>query len=254
MSTPDLTPPGPPIEPVATPMPGAAQPYGQPQPPMPWGYGVPLPVVPPRSPRGLAIATLVLACAIEALFIGYFLTSGSAERAFDSAAARRELPPYTVLDVLMVLYLPVLLAAYVVTCVWLMQARKFATIVRPGDPHTHRAAWVWFGWWVPFVSFVFPYTVVRDIRRASRPALSGTGFVVFWWLSWLATLIGIQVLSAMVPDGQTVRTADGLQVAAAVLAGIGAVALAAWISVIRDISSGQLEQEREVVNQGSFKA
>jgi hypothetical protein len=46
--------------------------------------------------------------------------------------------------------LALLLAAFIVKFLWLMQCRKFADAYRPGDEHRHGNTWVWLGWWVPW--------------------------------------------------------------------------------------------------------
>jgi len=242
-----LTPPGPPLEPTPTPPTAAhpnaldpyAVPFGAPLPPATWGHPGPA----PKAPTGLAIATVVLSSCLLATMVGMALTAGASEDAYEEAARTGVWAPIDAFGVLSVLALVVGLATYAVTSVWLWKARSFAVAHRPGDPHARSAAWVWLGWWVPFVSLVFPYQVVRDIRLSSRSGrLDQSPVLILWWLCWLGTVVGIRVTDAQVPMGAVPEAASGLAAAATFTAIAGTLAFIGWVVVVRSIWVGQAAQ------------
>lgn len=248
MSDDGFTPPGPPLEPTHTPPtpqpPYAVDPYampvGAPLPSASWGHQA----LRPAAPSGLAIATLVLSSCLMAVLVGLALTAGASEDAYAEGARLGVWPELNAFDLLGLLQIPVVLATYVVTCLWLMKARSFAVAYRGADPHARRAAWVWFGWWVPFVSLLFPYQVVRDIWRSSRAGLhDGSPVLVLWWWCWLGTAVGIRVTDAQIPTGSIPQEASGLASAAIFTAVVGTLSFIGWVFAVRSIWVGQAAQE-----------
>lgn len=61
-----------------------------------------------------------------------------------------------------------LVVAYVGTCLWLARARANSLALKGGPGEVERSgAWVWIGCWLPIVSLVMPYHVVREVWQAS---------------------------------------------------------------------------------------
>lgn len=200
-----------------------------PPPPTPWPYATG-----PRAaaPTALAIATVALSVLFAAVTVIRSLTAWSAADDYREAYAdgQRSIDVFTWYDGLSLLILPVMVAVYVVACLWLQEARKETDPAR----HTRRSAWVWFGWWVPIVSLWFPYQVVRDIRDGSGDAYrTGLGL---WWASWLITLSLGRVSSALVDDESTVDalpTVETIEAIACVLACV------LWCRIVLSITNGQ---------------
>jgi hypothetical protein len=136
-----------------------------------------------------------------------------------------------------------LVAAWVVSCLWLLQVRDNARLIRPPIPQRRGAAWVWLGWWVPIASFFVPFQVVRDVLDGSdqlgpgtrRPRFTGA-ILGWWWAAWLVTLVLGRVESSLLDSVERGATS-----AAAVqgVAGVNIVAtlvgLALWCLLVQRI-------------------
>ncbi|MFD0483868.1 DUF4328 domain-containing protein [Kineococcus sp. GCM10028916] len=86
-----------------------------------------------------------------------------------------------------------LLAALVVTALWLGRARRNAQRITPAVPHRRAALWAWFGWFTPIAWFFVPRQLVEDVWTASRRrAPRGVEAPLrLWWTVWiLAGLAG----------------------------------------------------------------
>ena len=101
------------------------------------------------------------------------------------------------------LVLPFALATYVVSCGWLHSARKAACVISPGVPHARSWLWVWLGWWVPVVSFWFPFQVVRDVRRAS--VVRDAAAIGPWWALWLTLMVLSLAVRGLTPTARPPR-------------------------------------------------
>jgi hypothetical protein len=150
---------------------------------------MPVHPAPPRSPSGLATAALVVGGLWILVQVACVITVWPAVDEYSRASSLGidAADVWTAYDTMNLLVLPFALATYVVACGWLHSARKAACVISPGVPHARSWLWVWLGWWVPVVSFWFPYQVVRDVRRASvvrDPAGIGP-----WWAMWLALTV-----------------------------------------------------------------
>lgn len=197
-----------------------------------------------RTPRGLAIASAILAGVVVVLQVGAGLTAPAAADAFARAAdeGRPAADVLTVYDAFTILLFPALLAAYIVTCVWLTRSRGLLEQRGSSYHHSRSKVWVWLGWWVPIVSLWFPYQVVRDVRRASRPGHpAGPGLLAGWWTCWLGFQIGSQVTAQMTGDTEpsdpsTFDVLPWFEVANTVLI---VVALVCWLGIIRQTTRGQ---------------
>lgn len=199
-----------------------------------------------RAPRGLAIASAILAGGVALLQVGAGLTAPAAADEF-ARAADAGLPAVdvlTVYDVFTMLQLPALLAAYIVTCLWLTRCRSLLQERGSSYPQTRSTVWVWLGWWVPIVSLWFPYQVVRDVRRASRYAApAGTGLLAGWWTCWLGFQIGSRITAGMTgaTDASDPSSFEDLPWFEATNTVLIVVALACWLAIIQQTTRGQEE-------------
>ncbi|MCI2240084.1 DUF4328 domain-containing protein [Paenibacillus sp. TRM 82003] len=195
----------------------------------------PAPAHPPAGPphlrpvQGLGTAALALAVAVTAgegitALAGFGHTPGA---------------PLTPYDVLTALTSLVWLAAFVVTCLWLTRVRRNSELLAPSHHHARNPVWAWAGWFVPVVSFWFPYQVVRDALDASaaaatphrdrvrRPPLAP------WWAGWLVGQFAVSAAArrATAPLDPGEASATGLLHLLG-FAGL-VVSLVAWFRVVR---------------------
>lgn len=197
-----------------------------------------------HAPRGLAIASAILAGGFAALQVGAGMTAPAAADAY-ARASRDGVAPMeatlTVYDAFTIFQFPVLVAAYIVTCVWLMKSRTLLEERNATSRQVRSKAWVWLGWWVPFVSLWFPLQVVRDIRRGSIAQPSGSSILAGWWTFWLVYQIGYQIPSAMTTSTETSdpSTFDALPWVEGINTVFVVIALAFWLGIIRQITRGQ---------------
>ena len=208
----------------------------------PQGYlpsGLPL-----RPIRGLAIAAAAVAVALALVQLAAWATSWSAAAEL-VLMARSETDvldaPLFAYDLVTILFVPTFIAAYVVGCLWLQRARSNAERISPTWPHARSGVWVWLGWWVPVVSWWFPYQMVRDVRAGSLGHGWTSGGVGAWWTCWLVFQFSGQagvflVPSSGVPDAALARVIPWAETVAtlAVL-----VALVLWLRLIREITAAQ---------------
>ena len=130
-----------------------------------------------------------------------------------------------------------LLAALVVTALWLGRARRNAQRITPAVPHRRAAVWAWFGWFTPIAWFFVPRQLVEDVWTASRPrAPRGVEAPLrLWWTAWvLAGLAG----------GIAFRVAD--TASDGVLTGLGVLEALSYVagvplfrSVVHAVNSAQ---------------
>jgi hypothetical protein len=130
-----------------------------------------------------------------------------------------------------------LLAALVVTALWLGRARRNAQRITPAVPHRRAAVWAWFGWFTPIAWFFVPRQLVEDVWTASRRrAPRGVEAPLrLWWTAWiLAGLAG----------GMSLRLAD--TASDGVLTGLGVLEALCYVagvplfrSVVHAVNSAQ---------------
>lgn len=215
-------------------------PYGAEPPPAEnygaWPYGPP--AVPTReAPTGLAIASVVVALLLLlAQLVTTAASFGYADQVRDELE-RGDLAPLTLYDLVGLLTLPAMIAAYVVNCIWLQAARKNAEAISPSAPQARGPVWVWLGWWVPIVSFWFPYQVVRDVRDASARSTARIGLGL-WWTTWLVFIIGSRV-TAQVAGSSDIDTVGTLPFWESIAAVAAIVACVRWIQIVRSITGDQ---------------
>jgi Domain of unknown function (DUF4328) len=227
-------------------VPTSPQPYGyHPQPPVaPPPYGV-VAVVPPFAPyasaRVLAVLAAVAAAVVVLLQIAVSLTSWGAAADFRAAveSGGTTMDVFTVYDGLVIVQPLALVGAYVVGCLWLWRARRNAEALAPHAPHARARGWIWAAWLVPFVSLVFPYQIVRDVRAVCRPAGALVGG---WWTAWLAFLLATNVTSQLSGgfSGEASPAQLGLLGPGETLTALLCIAAGAlWVGVVMSVTGEQ---------------
>ena len=201
--------------------------------------------LPLRPIRGLAIAAAAVAVALALVQLAAWATSWSAAAEL-VLMARSETDvldaPLVAYDLVTILFVPTFIAAYVVGCLWLQRARSNAERISPTWPHARSGVWVWLGWWVPIVSFWFPYQVVRDVRAGSLGHARPGGGVGAWWTFWLlysvaTSATGLLTPTAGVPDAAVARAIPWAETVATLAL---LVALVLWLRLIREITAAQI--------------
>jgi Domain of unknown function (DUF4328) len=165
-----------------------------------------------RSLAGTGLAAMVLIAATEladafsawASWRSYFvvrdyLAEGGKVTVADLEAADR----FT--SVTAWAYVVAFLAAGIVFLTWLWSARQNAEMLCAA-PHRRTRGWLTGSWFCPVVNLWFPYQIMDDIYRASRPdtprdladlrAVSGSPLLGWWWALWLATIPATIVATA----------------------------------------------------------
>lgn len=117
--------------------------------------------------------------------------------------------------------LGILIAAGVVFLVWLWRARENAETLSPMR-HRRARGWVIGGWFCPVVNLWFPFQVVSDIWRASRPdPKSGVSLLRWWWalllFSWLLDRFATRMILREDATVEALARASGLSAFAALL-------------------------------------
>jgi hypothetical protein len=138
------------------------------------------------------------------------------------------------------LRVPFLAVAWVLTSLWLTVARDNALLIAP-QGQRRSAVWVWLGWVVPIIQYWFPKLILDDSIRATAPAARRPTYATGWfWAAWIALSL-LQNLQLQILD-DTQITADsirpGLDVA---VAAVGTVALVLWTILVRRVSRIQDE-------------
>lgn len=232
------TPPAHAPVPPGTPVPGV---YG---PSLHQPYGTPPQLLPPlRSTAGLGTAAIVLASAWTVTRVLTLLLAPQGAEAMTRAAEAGLAAidsDFTAYDGMGVLSVVVQIAAFVVTSLWLYQSRSTAVAANPTFVHKRGPVWAWLGWWVPVVSFWFPFQVVRDVRRATAPGpVSG---IEGWWGAWIIFLCTSNLagrLTAAGSPGSAESAADVMVALEAVSTVAMIVGLFLWIRIIRDVTGAQ---------------
>ncbi len=88
-------------------------------------------------------------------------------------------------------YLLTIIAAGVLYLVWLWRARLNAERI-DWDVSRLARGWTIGGWFCPVVNFWFPYRIVGEIWRTSRPdGVTGSEAVLrWWWTGWVGVWVG----------------------------------------------------------------
>jgi hypothetical protein len=184
-----------------------------------------------RVPRGLAVAVVVLSSVYLAGQILATVLSFDAVKVYEAAGDPNDV--FTAYDAVAWLVSAVMLAALIVTCVWLSECRKFAMVVKPFYHHQRGAVWVWLGWVIPVVSLWFPYQVVRDLRRSTIRNSSG---IAAWWTGWVVASIYTYETNRLVLRGDYSALLYGYEIittCALVIAFIG------WLRIVHELTRAQ---------------
>lgn len=198
----------------------------------------------PHPVRGLAITATIAAVLLTVVEVVEAAFAWSAQATYLEAADKGEsaLDVWTAYDIVSAPLGLFSIFAYVAACLWLFRARKNAEILRPGAHHARKSGWVWAGWLVPVVSLWFPFQVVRDIRGV--PAHAGGSLLGWWWAFWLISFVSGQVGVRLIGFGEIERGAiQALGAVETVNALLNVVALALWLTLIRNITQ---DQERAI--------
>jgi hypothetical protein len=187
-----------------------------------------------RVPARLAVAVVVLSSVYLALQVLSAALSPEAAEAYGAASDPNQV--FTAYDAVGIPLGMVLLAVFIVSCLWLNECRKLAVALNPTYRHARSTAWVWLGWVVPVVSLWFPYQVVRDLRRSTIREASGIGL---WWGTWLAANY-VSHQSTLVTLGM--RDASTLPVVELVVTVLLSVALFGWLRIVRELTAVQRAQ------------
>lgn len=205
----------------------------------PWPYESSYSAARPKVPEGLAIASAVIAIVLVAVQVSLFLTSIPAEQDFVDAVQQGGTPDdvLTLYDALALPLLAAMVAAYVVSCLWLQLSRRNALAISPHYPHARSAVWVWLGWWVPIVALWFPYQVVRDIRDGSQQDRKAIGLGI-WWTSWLVFISGSRI-TARLASSTDPDTIEQLSVFEGVTTVAVVVACVQWCRILHRVTTDQ---------------
>jgi len=131
----------------------------------------------------------------------------------------------------------VVIAAYVVTCLWLRRVRVNAEVLNPYARHVRARGWVWGGWICPVVSWWFPYQIVRDIVRATADGGRSTGRGIGrgigrWWTFFLIWSLTSYALTRTGWD-RSVPAVQMVAAIAAIIAGVG------WVRIVGAVACDQ---------------
>jgi hypothetical protein len=131
-----------------------------------------------------------------------------------------------------------MVAAFVVTCLWLWKCRQNVADLRPSARQRRAAGWVWGSWLTPVVAWWFPLQVVSDIGSDTHhePDVCRPPRLGWWWV----TFIGMQWAGWTTAVLRTIsESAEWWFAAETVEAVLTLAALALWIPVIRHIDRDQ---------------
>lgn len=145
------------------------------------------------------------------------------------------------------LQLGFLVAIAVMLITWMFVARSNGEAYQPGD-FRRAKGWTIGGWFVPVVSFWFPYQCMKDIHAASDPrrpagypaktfSTAGSRLLAWWVLWWSSILVnrGAIGLYGSAEDGDDMRTSftmdyfvTALELSSAVLLAAIVLRVTAW--------------------------
>lgn len=191
------------------------------------------------APTSLAIASITVAIGLTLIELATAVASYPAARDFSATLRAGGSPGDTLTwyDGLELLSIPVLVVAYVVTCLWLQSARATALSIDPTLTHQRKAIWVWLGWWVPIVAFWFPYQVVRDVQEGSNGGRAGLAQGP-WWACWLLYLFCVRATASAASSADPLRV-EQLPVIETLAAFGVLVACIQWCRIVRSVTKNQ---------------
>jgi hypothetical protein len=229
-------------------------PYDQPGPqhigppfagqPYPYAYHAPPPTFSPFRPaKALAVAAaglagLVTVIELTEMVMAWYAGQQLQDAAENGVAASQVLTPY---DIVALPLLVSLVAAWIVSALWLTQARTNANVLNPHVKHVRSPIWAWLGWVVPVVSLWFPFQFVRDIRLATvAEQHRGSSVVGWWWAMWLCYVATSQIGGRITSDTEpNAALAGALGPFETVNAAVAVVALVLYLRIIQQITEDQ---------------
>ncbi|AXB45931.1 DUF4328 domain-containing protein [Amycolatopsis albispora] len=139
-------------------------------------------------------------------------------------------------------YLGITLLAALAFILWCWRARLNAEALSPAR-HRLTRGWVIGGWFCPVVQLWFPYQVVSDIEKASRPDatadLRANPLIGRWWVMLVVSLLLDQYVTQVVlrtVSAETLREAAGLTTVAS---GLQLIAAVMALVILRRITAAQ---------------
>lgn len=151
-----------------------------------------------------------------------------------------------------VISLILLVAAAITFLVWLWRARQNAETLSTGH-HRLSRGWVIGAWFCPVVNLWFPFQVVSDIWKASKPTnrvgfdlteLPGSPRLTGWWSLYLIGNIVNWFAARREPTIESLKTAATADTVAFALTTAAAVLM---IQLIREISAWQAQPSPTVL-------
>lgn len=134
----------------------------------------------------------------------------------------------------------VLIAAFIITALWLQRSWASAKTMRPEWQPELAKPWIWFGWITPIVSWWFPRLIIGDIAKAfgrSRPVLFN-----LWWISYLLFNLALTVENwasndtGYDDDGAPIGNWEALLLPITLTAVTCVIAAVLWIRVVNHLS------------------
>lgn len=185
-----------------------------------------IPAMPERRLSSLALATTVLIAVVVVLDFASTWTTWNAyalvrDYVADTGVTQSDLTNADeTIAIVARMFLAALLAAAVLFIIWLWQARLNAERICQAQ-HRRARGWIIGSWICPIVNLWFPFTIVDDVYRASRPTNSpdladlrsvpGSRVLGLWWTFWLAGAL-LDRIAVSIWDNAT--TVDSLHTAA----------------------------------------
>jgi hypothetical protein len=133
-----------------------------------------------------------------------------------------------------------LILAVTAFIIWLYRARTNAEILSDA-PHRRTVRWVGWSWFTPIVNFWFPFQVVSDIWKASKPDRRGSRVLGLWWTCWVISLLAEIIGDLIIAAQAETRLAElkGYAIVAVLSQGFLVLAGAFIIIAVRQISQWQ---------------
>lgn len=194
-----------------------------------------------RPVRVLAIVAAVLATLLTMVNTLEAVFAWTAQSTYlDLANGRLVSYDRTPYDLMSAPWLIVSLAAYVATCLWLFRIRKNLEALHPDLEQARAIGWVWGGWLIPFVSFVFPFQIVRDVRHTPEGWRKASDSLVgYWWAFFLVSLIAGRIADRLFVSTITTDSVHALAPLETLDAIALIVSLVLWLQIIQSTSHQQ---------------
>lgn len=212
------------------------QPPGQAPPPGQHGYGPAGAYYAPQAvprPKDLTLTALLAAASAVGITACVLVQAAVVRETVTTEDAAS--PSALIYAGSALLYLLLLVAAFVTTCLWLWRARENAELISPGHHHARSRGWIWGGWVCPVVNLWFPFQVVKGVHVASTRAFAGSAgsLIGWWWAMWLVFLLSTRAADSLATDAMERGELGSAGGAAAFSAVVSVVAVVLWVLVIR---------------------